>query len=690
MKSLKDQCLEICKFSNADSFGGSRADACDVARNLATHLLNADAVNMQWNFEKPYTGIEGIVSFLQYMDDDLIGQLLAKGLDLNQEQHNGVLPFTWFIGNAENDLVDKLLTSAEQNQTIDQRLVWISKKDEIERVETIEDKAVDSCSLIFSTSKISRTSKVGQTPLQLTVAKGYTDKSGSNHTLKVGNLQLTEKLLSLGADKEVNYQEPTKGNTALHIAYIRRDFDAIQLLEKHGASQSIRNNDGETPADMLSLSFNQVKKLLEFHTSPDGHPNTFRLNEAEFNDPVNLKNIQKGVKNDRQIMNVEGKNRSFPSNPLIFNEIESRAIEGYYDVVSSLVHDGCDPSRAMKSIQHRINLIDFMTEDSLLILEKMPWPDYVAKRQELDDKYHGSSNPYMYNMDYAGYEAFQRYLSEHKEEGITEVKELVSGYAPIITQLNQGVKLLEEMALQKAAMQDDKIMVEQLLGEGIETQRATKALESMVAAFEFKQTLKTLSLALFKQEITWDICCQKIDIAYELAGGASNYYLPDRKYQHDKAFYEEAKFESFDRITTLIEADTVELDDKLLKCKGALSLISKQYFCPHSVQNKFKENLARISDLAVTQATLEEKYSERTRKYDSTQNFFENIDWNLCFKILSGIAAVTGGAMLVVGLLLPVPGLAIEGACLLVAGVAGYAASQQDPEGEAEERSFGA
>ena len=46
--------------------------------------------------------------------------------------------------------------------------------------------------------------------------------------------------------------------------------------------------------------------------------------------------------------------------------------------------------------------------------------------------------------------------------------------------------------------------------------------------------------------------------------------------------------------------------------------------------------------------------------------------------------------MLVVGLLLPVPGLAIAGACLLVAGVAGYAASQQDPEGEAEERSFGA
>ncbi|NCT56387.1 MAG: hypothetical protein GW760_01565 [Legionella sp.] len=59
-----------------------------------------------------------------------------------------------------------------------------------------------------------------------------------------------------------------------------------------------------------------------------------------------------------------------------------------------------------------------------------------------------------------------------------------------------------------------------------------------------------------------------------------------------------------------------------------------------------------------------------------------DIDWNLCFKILSGLATVAGGGMLVVGLLLPVPGLAIAGACLLAAGVAGYATSQQDSEGE--------
>ena len=57
------------------------------------------------------------------------------------------------------------------------------------------------------------------------------------------------------------------------------------------------------------------------------------------------------------------------------------------------------------------------------------------------------------------------------------------------------------------------------------------------------------------------------------------------------------------------------------------------------------------------------------------------IDWNFCLKCLSGLAAVAGGAMLVVGLLLPVPGLAIAGACLLGVGVIGYsAASHQSSE----------
>jgi ankyrin repeat protein len=599
MKTLEEQCIEICKYTYADSFRrSSRAEALDIAQNLAKLLLDADAVNIQWRFDTPYMGIEGIVSFLQYMDDDLIGQLLAKGLDLNQETHNGVLPFTWFIGNAEHTLVDRLLTSAEQNQTLEQRLVWINKIDAMTRTETIEDKTVDSCSGLFSLGNLCIKNQVGQTPLQLAIAKGYTHTSGTNHVLEVSDLQLAEKLLRLGADKEVNYQEPTRGNTALHIAYARRDFDAIQLLESYGASQGIRNKDGETPADMLSLSFSQVKKLLAFHTSPDQHPNTFRLNEAEFHDQANLNKIQNGVKIERQLIKVNGKNISLPNNPMMFNRIESAAIEDRYDVVSSLVYDGADPKRAMGSIQHRINLLNFMIEDGLLYLENIPWRDYLAKRQEIDETYHGSSNPYMYDIDKTGYEEFQRYASENKEDVMRTTKKNASEYPSLIIQFNKALKLLEKTALQKAAMQDDKATVEQLLGEGVETPLVTKALEVMLAALHFKQTLKPLSLALFKQEITWDTCCAKIDLAYEKAGGASNYYLPNRKYQLDEASYNEGKLEALealDELIKFIEEDTAELDDQVLKCEAALQLIGKPHAFSASEQRKFKEEVARIS-----------------------------------------------------------------------------------------------
>jgi MoxR-like ATPase len=59
----------------------------------------------------------------------------------------------------------------------------------------------------------------------------------------------------------------------------------------------------------------------------------------------------------------------------------------------------------------------------------------------------------------------------------------------------------------------------------------------------------------------------------------------------------------------------------------------------------------------------------------------DDINWNFYLKCLSHIALIAGAAILVVGLLLPIPGLAIAGACLLGAGVAlKYASSRQGPE----------
>ena len=188
-------------------------------------------------------------------------------------QTNGNAPFTFSIGNAENGWVDKMLDLAQQYQTREQRLIWINKPDKVMRSYDEETKKI---------------TYVAQTALHLAMAKGYKTKSGDGSPLSVSNLQLAEKLLKLGANYGINYAEPAKGNTALHIAYLRRDYDAICLLERFAAARHIKNLAGKTPCEMSTLSFEESKELLKFHTSPDRHPSTYLLDKAQFLDQTNL------------------------------------------------------------------------------------------------------------------------------------------------------------------------------------------------------------------------------------------------------------------------------------------------------------------------------------------------------------------------------------------------------------------
>ena len=584
MKTLEEKCSELSKGEYDDTFrhNGDR-ERHTIAKKLARLLLDADAVNTRWCVKAPYpgtAGTEGIVNFLQYIDDnDLIGQLLAKGLDLNQEHHSGILPFTWFIGNAQNDLVDKLLTSAEQNQTLEQRLVWINRTDTMTRKEPIETDTTALCFEIFSSYGYGTQTKVGQTPLQLAIAKGYTDKSGSGVDLNVSNLQIAGKLLRLGADQQINYQEPTRGNTALHIAYARRDYQAIQLLEEYGASQNIRNKDGETPADMLSLSFSQVEKLMKFHTSPDSHPRTFRLEQREFDNTQNLRMIYDCVKLERQFIEVNGKETKLPSNQLSFNKLESAAIEGEYDTVSLLVNSGANLQKAMESIQHRIELLKFINEDAPLHLQNMPWRDYVNKRQTIDDKYNGISNPYMYDINETGYTSFQNYVNNNKDEVIASTEKAVHDISTFISQLEGGLILLEKIILKEYAKKADTNHVEQLITNGIDTQIITISLQQELAALHFKKTLGSLALPLYTNQITWDNYSAQMEQAYEKAGGHANHYLPNRKYQLDKDRYEEIKAHMLSGSDAqsedhdFIKKVAAEIDSKILTCERALNLI---------------------------------------------------------------------------------------------------------------------
>ena len=171
-------------------------------------------------------------------------------------------------------LLFSLLLEAIKYQTSEQLASWINIKDNMIRG-------------VFKgfICKSLKPYYVRQTALQLCVAKGYTNITGSGHLLQHSNYELAKLLLSAGANNEIDYQEPYYGNTALHIAYARRDYETCKLLESYKTDKSlfIKNRENKTPSEMSTMSYKKVKKLLEIHTCPDGHPDTFVLDKSLFN-----------------------------------------------------------------------------------------------------------------------------------------------------------------------------------------------------------------------------------------------------------------------------------------------------------------------------------------------------------------------------------------------------------------------
>lgn len=350
MINIEDTCNQICNDTLAYKLldAVSYKNMIEIASRLARYLLDVNAVNTVWYCSKPHSAQESILSFLPYLDEELIRQLLTRGLDLDID---------WMIGNAENDFVDKLLSYVESHQTLDQRLMWINKTDSMLRKETQDDAKL--CYGLFSANII--ISEFKQTPLQLAIAKGYIGVNGRGFLLAVSNFQLAEKLLRLGANTAIDYQEPTKGNTALHIAYARRDYKAIALLEAYGASQTIVNKEGATPADMLSLTFSEAEKLLVFHTSPKGRFHTFRLDKDEFEDQQNLSAIEVRI-------SVEHKIRIKEPASAIYIERQLLALR-FNQALGSILLSLCS--------------------------KKIPWADYYRKIETAYNQAGGALNSYL-------------------------------------------------------------------------------------------------------------------------------------------------------------------------------------------------------------------------------------------------------------------------------------------------------
>lgn len=75
--------------------------------------------------------------------------------------------------------------------------------------------------------------------------------------MRSGTIEQVRRLLALGAD--VNLPGDL-GFTALHNAAMRERTEIVDLLLRHGADASATNEWGQTPADVLRLAHESVRR----------------------------------------------------------------------------------------------------------------------------------------------------------------------------------------------------------------------------------------------------------------------------------------------------------------------------------------------------------------------------------------------------------------------------------------------
>lgn len=99
-----------------------------------------------------------------------------------------------------------------------------------------------------------------QSALHLLMAKGYRTVSADNQPLPVTYLDVAKKLIDYGADPNI---QDDKGNTPLHLAYLRHDNEEIALLLAHGANSDIKNKEGIFPAEMSKKTYEEACAFLK-------------------------------------------------------------------------------------------------------------------------------------------------------------------------------------------------------------------------------------------------------------------------------------------------------------------------------------------------------------------------------------------------------------------------------------------
>lgn len=173
-------------------------------------------------------------------------EVLAKhGADFTlQDEFDGNTPILWAIANASMAMAIEMLKHGPKGSAARE---YLNKK---------------GC---------------GNTALHLAVGKG---QEGSREP----NRAIARMIVDLGADIDMQNRQ---GNTALHLACLRRDPDMIQFLLERGAKTNLRNADGKTAEEMMATAYDKACEILA-HTSP------FSLSSRLFE--VNLASAQEAYK----------------------------------------------------------------------------------------------------------------------------------------------------------------------------------------------------------------------------------------------------------------------------------------------------------------------------------------------------------------------------------------------------------
>lgn len=164
----------------------------------------------------------------------MVSILENLGADFGIQDWMGNTPLMWAIANANNTMAKEIL----------------------------------KCGVKNSKSYLDRKCNRGNTALHLAVGKGYKDINAQNDILTVSNLQLLMQMVAQGA--AINIQN-NQGNTPLHLACARKDFEMIKALigERKLGDFLIKNINGQTPESLLNLTYKEARALVDATVWPN-------------------------------------------------------------------------------------------------------------------------------------------------------------------------------------------------------------------------------------------------------------------------------------------------------------------------------------------------------------------------------------------------------------------------------------